>query len=85
MENIEKLKNEINELKYEINELKYQLLEKNSKKSLELEYKELISDINDAIITTYNNCDFNESELFIFVSKLKIYIKNFENDYFIKF
>jgi len=77
----------IDHLINENDELKIELLERKSKRSLENEYKELISDILSATIETYNKHKDEEDDKDItsFTFQVKTYIKTFSDDYKIYF
>ena len=73
----------INNLIEDNDELKIELNER--KRSLENEYKELISDILSASIEIYNKHKDEENEITSFAFQLKTYIKTFSDDYKINF
>ena len=75
----------IDHLIEENDELKVELMSRKSKRSLENEYKELISDILSASIEVYNKHKDEENEITSFAFQLKTYIKTFSDDYKIYF
>ena len=75
----------IDHLINENDELKIEQTIRNGKRSLENEYKELISDILSACNETYEKHKENEDELSSFTFLVKTYIKTFSTDYKIHF
>lgn len=77
----------IDHLISENDDLKVELMTRKSKRSLEHEYKELISDILSATIETYNKHkdDEENQEITSFTFLVKTYIKTFSDDYKIHF
>lgn len=75
----------IDHLIEENDELKIELNERKHKRSLENEYKELISDILSASKEIYNKHKDDENEIASFAFQLKTYIKIFSDDYKIHF
>jgi hypothetical protein len=69
----------------ENDELKIEQFNRKSKRSLENEYKELISDILSACNETYEKHKEDEDELASFTFLVKSYIKTFSDDYKIHF
>lgn len=81
------INNYIDHLIEENDELKVELIERKHKRSLENEYKELISDILSATIETYNKHKDEEDDKDItsFTFQVKTYIKTFSDDYKVYF
>lgn len=81
------INNYIDHLVNENDELKVELMSRKTKRSLENEYKELISDILSATIEIYNKHkdDEENQEITSFAFQLKTYIKTFSDDYKIHF
>ena len=79
------INNYIDHLIRENDDLKVELMTRKSKRSLEHEYKELISDILSATIETYNKHKDDENEITSFTFLVKTYIKTFSDDYKIHF
>ena len=75
----------IDHLIEENDDLKVELMSRKTKRSLEHEYKELISEILAATIETYNKHKDDESDITSFTFLVKTYIKTFSDDYKIYF